>query len=275
MFRKNIEDMISKTKDNWAQAVSMRREVLDRYKMVQDCLQLIQGKINEKAEDNHEKIAILQSLLDDPSSNKDLDELLLMTDTIEKDCEESKKELSAAQTLGNSIMDIEKYFCSLSLKTSSKENNYQIKIWEKKALTFNNKSLHGSVIGAFQPILCYMLLNMREQQLWKSKEDIDENDQACAVLPNNGHHSPSSSVSSFVSTGESESSSVQRQHTCFIEFTINGTVQPKVVFSLDFDEAPTMSGQFMDYCLGKNNLTYQSTRIFMVIYSNFPSKLFN
>lgn len=256
--------MIARTKDNWAESVSLRREVLDKFKMVQDCLKIIEAKINEKAEDNQEKIAILQSLLDDPVSNRDFDELLHMTDSIEKYCQDSAHELSAAQTLNNDVTDIEKYFCSLSLK--AKENNHQIKIWDKQ-LTFNNKSLQGAIVGAFQPILCFMLLNMREQQLWKlpSQESMEENGQACAVVPNGKHYSYSSSASSDVSTSESESSSVQRQHTCYMEFTINGIVQPKVVFSLDFDEAPTMSRHFMDYCLGIDTLTYQSTRIFMVI----------
>jgi hypothetical protein len=52
---------------------------------------------------------------------------------------------------------------------------------------------------------------------------------------------------------------------CYLQFMVNGyLIQQRVVFRLDFDQAPKMSIQFMNNCLGINGKTYEGSRIFKV-----------
>lgn len=53
---------------------------------------------------------------------------------------------------------------------------------------------------------------------------------------------------------------------CYLQFMVNGfLIQQRVVFRLDFDQAPKMSSQFMNHCLGINGKTYEGSRIFKVL----------
>jgi hypothetical protein len=52
---------------------------------------------------------------------------------------------------------------------------------------------------------------------------------------------------------------------CYLQFMVNGyLIQQRVVFRLDFDQAPKMSIQFMNNCLGISRKTYEGSRIFKV-----------
>lgn len=250
------------TKDNWAGAVALRRDVLKRFKAVQDSLQHIKDKIIEKSDDNNQKIAILQSLLEDTSTSKDFDQLLNKMDLHVRNYQNSKEDLSKAQALYSSVVDIETYFCSILLSASNGESNYQITTWKEKNLTFNRKSSHGPPVGAFQSVLSYILYSMREQQMWSGSTSQEA--QSCRPEAATARSKVAPLYySSFSDSGSSCGSGEIRQ--CYMEFAINGTIQPKVVFSLYFDEAPIMSEHFMNYCQGISKLSYQSTRIFMVV----------
>ena len=263
-FRKEIEDLVANTKDNLAKSVALRRQVLSKFKMVQESLKVVENMVQEKGEDNNEKIAILQSLLEDPTSKLEIDEILASDERFEADHKQSEQELQSSSALNSSMSEMEKFICCYLLKNKTNGNSFNIKAWENKAVTFDNKSVHGNTVGAFQSIMGYILYNMREDNHWNQTED--DGNQACALVPNGKHPLLSDSSST-----DSESSSGQRHRMCYIHFKINGTVQPKVVFRLDYDEAPEMSSHFMGYCQGTNNLTYRNTRIFMVYISYYYS----
>ena len=244
-----------------AKSVTLRRQVLSKFKMVQESLKVVENMVQEKGEDNSEKIAILQSLLEDPTSKLEIDDILASDVCYEADHKQSEEELKAANDLNSKLSEIEKFIYCYLLKNKTNGNSFNIKAWENKAITFNNKSLHGNTVGVFQSIIGFILYNMREENHWSQTEE--DGNQVFAAMPNG----PQTPVSSDLSSTESESSSGQRHRMCFMHFKINGTVQPKVVFRLDYDEAPEMSSHFMGYCQGYNNLTYRNTRIFMVNFS--------
>ncbi|KAK4026562.1 hypothetical protein OUZ56_015566 [Daphnia magna] len=274
--RKTIEHMIANTKNNWAESIAKRRDVQSKLKMVQDALKLIENTISQKAEDNNEKIAILQSLLEDPFSKQDMEELLASYSKCEADHKYSKEELDAAESLGKSLSDIENFMCCLTLKKKNDGANYNVKALEKKILAFNNKSPHGPRIGSYHSVLTFILFQMREEKLWEEATQNGERDQACEVEPTNGkpskQHAPikqshpsltGDSSDDDWSTTETESSSGQKHNMCYMQFKINNVIQPKVVFRLNFDEAPMMSRRFMDYCNGSTGLSYKSCSVFM------------
>lgn len=244
-----------------AKSITMRRQVLSKFKTVQTSLKVIENLVRDTSEDNNEKIAILQSLLEDPTSKVDIDDILTSDKKFLAEFEQSEQELKSTETLSSNISDIEKFICCYLLKNKTDGSSFKIKAWENKAITFDNKSSHGTNVGAFQSIMAFILYNMKEQNFWNASED--DSNQACALVPN-GKHVTTLSSDSYLSTSDSESSSVQRQHMCYMHFKINGAVQPKVVFALDVDEAPDMCRHFMEYCQGTKNLTYKNTRIFMV-----------
>lgn len=271
--------MIANTKNNWAESIAKRRDVQSKLKMVQDALKLIENTISQKAEDNNEKIAILQSLLEDPFSKQDMEELLASYSKCEADHKYSKEELDAAESLGKSLSDIENFMCCLTLKKKNDGANYNVKALEKKILAFNNKSPHGPRIGSYHSVLTFILFQMREEKLWEEATQNGERDQACEVEPTNGkpskQHAPikqshpslaGDSSDDDWSTTETESSSGQKHNMCYMQFKINNVIQPKVVFRLNFDEAPMMSRRFMDYCKGSTGLSYKSCSVFMVNY---------
>lgn len=274
--RKTIEHMIANTKNNWAESIAKRRDVQSKLKMVQDALKLIENTISQNAEDNNEKIAILQSLLEDPFSKQDMEELLASYSKCEADHKYSKEELDAAESLGKSLSDIENFMCCLTLKKKNDGANYNVKALEKKILAFNNKSPHGPRIGSYHSVLTFILFQMREEKLWEEATQNGERDQACEVEPTNGkpskQHAPikqshpslaGDSSDDDWSTTETESSSGQKHNMCYMQFKINNVIQPKVVFRLNFDEAPMMSRRFMDYCNGSTGLSYKSCSVFM------------
>lgn len=267
-FRKHLANTIAKTKENWAKSIAMRREVLEKFKMVQDSLRIIENTVAKKTEANNEKIAILQSLLEDSVAKADGDEMLTLTKLYEDYHEQSAKELKETEALYASISDIEKFLCCLVLKNQSDSACYHIKSMQNKALTFHNKSSKGPHIGAFNSILAFMLFSLKEKEMWNQSLENGAYGEACAVLSNgkrNGGSSFSSASSSDESSdAESESSFEETAKFCYMRFKIDGTLTPKVVFRLNFEEAPIMSAMFRGYCDGSNSWTYKDTPIFMV-----------
>ncbi|KAI9563493.1 hypothetical protein GHT06_010956 [Daphnia sinensis] len=274
--RKTIEQMLADTKNNFAESIAKRRDVQSKLKMVHNALKLIENTISKMAEDNNEKIAILQSLLEDPFSKQDIEELLASYSKCEADHKYSKEELDTADSLGKSLSDIENFMCCLTLKKKNDGTNYNVKALEKKILAFNNKSPYGPHIGSYHSVLTFILFQMREEKLWEEAAQNGERHQACEVEPTNGksnkQHAPIKLQSHLFlgdssdddwSTTETESSSEQKYNMCYMQFKINNTIQPKVVFRLNFDEAPMMSKRFMDYCKGSTGLSYKSCSVFM------------
>jgi arsenate reductase-like glutaredoxin family protein len=280
MFRKSIEQMIAKTKDNWAEAIATRRDAQSKLKLVQDSLKMIENMIIQKSEDNNEKIVILQSLLEDPFCKQDIEELLASQAKCESDHMLSKQELTSASLTLDPLLGIEDFVCCLSLKNNNNGTKFNIKALENKTLSFSNKSPQGPVMGLFQSILSFLLVQMREENLWKEDgtQDGSEQAQACATNLMNGNsisiqekllpafinYYDNDTSSEEISTTGSENSSGDGHQMCYMQFRINNTIQPKVVFRLNFDEAPMMSRRFMNYCTGFSGLSYKECSIFMV-----------
>ncbi|XP_046448266.1 uncharacterized protein LOC124197055 [Daphnia pulex] len=275
--RKSIEQMIAKTKDNWAEAIATRRDAQSKLKMVQDSLKMIENMIIQKSEDNNEKIVILQSLLEDPFCKQDIEELLASQAKCESDHMLSKQELSSANLTLNPLLEIEDFVCCLSLKNNTNGTKFSIKALENKTLSFSNKSLQGPVMGLFQSILSFLLVQLREENLWKEDGTQDGTDQAqaCATNLMNGNSISNQEklLPAFINYYDndtsseeisgSENSSGDGHQMCYMQFRINNTIQPKVVFRLNFDEAPMMSRRFMNYCTGSGGLSYKECSIFM------------
>jgi len=270
--------MLAKTKDNWAESIALRREVQSKLNMVHDSLKMIENIIIQRSEDNNEKIAVLQSLLEDPFCRQDIEELLASYSKCEADHMDSKQELALANFTGNSLSEIEDFVCCLSLKNNSTGTSFNIKALENMTLAYSNKSPHGPHMGSYKSILSFILFKMREENQWKAADGTeDDTDQAQACLPNGkksfdlkekkrlsvGHERLQMS-SDECSTTDSESSSGEEFRMCYMEFQINNVVQPKVIFRLNFNEAPMMSSRFMDYCTGSSGLSYKNCTIFMV-----------
>lgn len=287
MFRKSIEQMIAKTKDNWAEAIATRRDAQSKLKLVQDSLKMIENMIIQKSEDNNEKIVILQSLLEDPFCKQDIEELLASQAKCESDHMLSKQELTSANLTLNPLLGIEDFVCCLSLKNNNNGTKFNIKALENKTLSYSNKSPQGPVMGLFQSILSFLLVQMREENLWKEDGTQDGTDQAqaCATnLPNGNsilkekllpafiNYYDNNTSSDEISTTGSESSLGEGFRMCYMEFKIHNVVQsdyPKVIFRLNFNEAPMMSSRFMDYCTGSSGLSYIDCPIFMVNLLNY------
>ncbi len=273
--------MIAETKDNWAKAIAIRRDAQSKLQMVQDSLKMIENTIIQKSEENNEDIAILQSLLEDPFCKQDIEELLASHAKCESDLMDSRKELTLASITLNTLLQIEDFVCCLSLTDNKGGTKFNIKALENKTLSFSNKSPHGPLMGSFQSILSFVLVQMKEEKLWEKYGTQDGMDQAqaCATnLPNGNSLSKEKFLPAFdfyrndvssdeFSTTGSETSSGEGFRMCYLEFKINNIVmsdQPKVIFRLDFNEAPMMSSRFMDYCTGSSGLSYKDCPIFMV-----------
>lgn len=268
--------MLTKTKDNWAEAIARRRNVQSKLKMVQDALKMIEHTLIQKSEDNNEKIAILQSLLEDPFSKQDIDDLLASYSKCETHHKQSKEELTVADSLSNSFYDIEDFVCCLSLKNKNNGTIFNIKALEDKTLAFSNKSPHGPHMGSYQSMLSFILFRMKEEKHWNATNDTEDGTDRAQAFPTNIPNGNTISLSDgpYASTDEdssteSESSSGEEQTMCYMQFKINDVIQPKVIFRLNFDEAPMMSRRFMDYCTGSTGLSYKECRIFMVNLLNF------
>jgi hypothetical protein len=265
--------MLAKTKDNWAEAIARRRNVQGKLKTVQDALKMLEHTIIQKSEDNNEKIAIMQSLLEDPFAKQDMEELLASYSKCESDHKQSKEDLTVADRMSNSFYDIEDYVFSLSLKNKNNGTNFNIKALEDKKLAFSNKSIHGPHMGSYQSILSFILFQMKEENHWSATDHTENGtNQAGSNIPNgntNERESKRSQLPGWLNDetstdSESSSSGEEQQTMCYMQFKINNIIQPKVIFRLNFDEAPKMSQRFMDYCTGSNGLSYKECPIFTV-----------
>ena len=74
--------------------------------MVQESLKVVENMVQEKGEDNSEKIAILQSLLEDPTSKLEIDDILASDVCYEADHKQSEEELKAANDLNSKLSEI-------------------------------------------------------------------------------------------------------------------------------------------------------------------------
>lgn len=234
---------------------------------VEQSLLLIGNLVARRIEDNQGEIAILQSQLESPPSLENLSaSQLSSTDTFDKELEESKEKMAVALALSRPLAGVEDYSCLILLKNSSDfGKDRSVNIWEEKNLTFDKSSTLGQLVGACQPVFSFILSLMNEHDLWNETVLAVDGDRRINYpdLATPPDFPQSQSSSSFDWSSDSEPSTGFYE-MCYMQFSIDGAVQPEVVFRLYIDEAPLMCQHFLEYCIGEGSLNYKSSPIFMV-----------
>ena len=167
-FSKEIQVLSETVINNWAEAINERRECQTRLKMVYNSLHLISNILLDQIEENNEKTAILQSLMENSDSVKPNEFTVVQS--------QSEKELVAAKAFKSSLTQIENYCCKVTLNSketitgavaqASVNDSYKISLLEDQALGFDNISTRGPLIGATKSIFGYLMYYWRKCQLW-------------------------------------------------------------------------------------------------------------
>jgi cyclophilin family peptidyl-prolyl cis-trans isomerase len=82
----------------------------------------------------------------------------------------------------------------------------------------------------------------------------EEMEQTCAVLPTTRFIAP---------TGDDPLAQVLGSNLCYVQLSIDGDVQPKIFFHLDFDAAPSMCEVFLECCQSTidSSLSYKTSPV--------------
>lgn len=259
--------MCSKAQNNHAEAIALRRETFaPRLIEVHKAFKFLTGVIESSSEDNNEKTAILQSLLEE--STRDGREQPSLQ-KLEEDNKHSEVELEAAQKLADSLIELEQYVCSISLENPKDGTKYVMKGLEEPLL-FVNSSSHGPKIAASTLALNYILTQFKSEKLWDKQQVVNGNseqetlvaeeeegdgsstEEGAVALDNNNVEESSlkNMISSFFLSHKELASPksphpLRREHV-YLQFSVSGKLLAPVVIKLYHNKAPKVTYNFKE-----------------------------
>lgn len=270
--REVIEHLCSKALSNRSEAVTLRRDVLGlKLSQISETVKFVDSQLMQKTDDNNKRLAILQGLVQEGlASNQEQPPVISQC---QADLRNSEGELEAVKSMSEEFTNLEHYSCRITLSDSRTGKKYNV----KGPLSFGNLSAHGSQVSASVSLLTYALQQMKAANLW---EEVDEETpirrqehtpvsqqfvprfdlaqqfkklsptgiSGLASANSSGYASPATSpipISSPVPNIPQNIHNLQG-NICFLQFSINGEVKPKVFIKLYASVAPIVSS--LIYC---------------------------
>ena len=277
--------LIEGTQINWAQSIAHRREAQTRLNMLHDSLRLLESRVIQQMEENNEKIAILQSLMDKPGDGSEIVSKREERE-LESHFKHSQQELAEAEHLQADFTSVESFSCNVLLRNASADGlSYGLKFLEEKLLSFENSSVHGPCIGAAMSVLTLILRLTKECNLWEPVGNVEmssllrstSSSARSDVLldePDSDVNRPLLGLLSLALQNPIRQHQHQQQQSaddlCFVQFSVNGVLKKQVVIKLEREHAPSMCSHFYKYCHSNSTLHYQGSPI-MLVYKSFLS----
>lgn len=254
--RRQLETIRSEIKDNWAQTIALRRTAEAKLKNVHDALRLLECIMLQRYEENNEKIAMVQSLLEAPTAN--IEDLLLTSEKWEEDLKLSQKELSDAKQLSNVLLNMEKFTCNLMLEDQSGKRSDVVSLRNHRLSLDKTGVSSVPKVDAAQRLLTYIIYELNEYDL------IGNNGQNGAF---EGARAENGSALKNIDQDTFSDNKDSTYSYAYLQLRVNGVIKPNVVIRLDNEQAPVMCRAFMEYCCGGiNSISYKGTKIFKVSY---------
>ena len=281
--RKRLMDSAESCRSNWAKSIIHRREAQTRLNRLHDSLRLLEGRVIRQVEENEERIAILQSLMEEPSGDgrrsvRSEDE----QGETGRRLRRSQKELAEAEDLQADLTSVESFSCELSLRRLSDGSCFRLKsALDAQPLSYGNSSAQGPCVGAAMSLLTLIVRLTKEADLWEPGETVADLSltpaSAAAGSSISGSVGASASVSDTASASDSLAntgspllgllSALQPSRPpdfCYLQFSVNGELRKPVVIKLMHEYAPAMCHHFVKYCDGSFRLAYQGSPVRLV-----------